>query len=57
MAEVTAEVLKINGTYVDVTALVTKEAHELLFNKGTLIMNISNYAYSMIKQYDYYKTV
>jgi NADPH:quinone reductase-like Zn-dependent oxidoreductase len=49
MAEVTAEVLKINGTYVDVTALVTKEAHEMLFNKGTLIMNISNYAYSMIK--------
>lgn len=55
MAEVTAEVLKINGTYVDVTALVTKDAHEILFNKGTLIMNISNYAYSMIKKYDYYK--
>lgn len=55
MAEVTAEVLKINGTYVDVTALVTKEAHEILFNKGTLIMNISNYTYSMVKQYDYYK--
>lgn len=55
MAKITAEVLKINGTYVDVTALVTKEAHELLFNKGTLIMNISNYAYSMIKKYDYYK--
>lgn len=55
MAEVTAEILKINGTYVDVTALVTKEAHELLFNKGTVIMNISNYAYSMIKKYDYYK--
>ncbi|UKB84964.1 NADP-dependent oxidoreductase [Chryseobacterium sp. MEBOG06] len=55
MAEVTAEVLKINGTYVDVTALVTKYAHELLFNKGTLIMNISNYAYSMIRNYDYYQ--
>ncbi|WP_160139282.1 NADP-dependent oxidoreductase [Chryseobacterium sp. c4a] len=55
MAEVTAEILKINGTYVDVTALVTKKAHELLFNKGTVIMNISNYAYSMIKKYDYYK--
>lgn len=55
MAEITAEVLKINGTYVDVTALVTKEAHELLFNKGTLIMNISNYTYSMVKQYEYYK--
>ncbi|AZA79499.1 NADP-dependent oxidoreductase [Chryseobacterium sp. G0186] len=55
MAEVTAEVVKINGTYVDVTALVTKSAHELLFNKGSLIMNISNYTYSMIKKYDYYK--
>lgn len=55
MSEVTAEVLKINGTYVDVTALVTKDAHEALFNKGTMIMNISNYAYGKIKKYDYYK--
>ncbi|WP_426480636.1 NADP-dependent oxidoreductase [Chryseobacterium sp. R2ACT005] len=55
MSEVTAEVLKINGTYVDVTALVTKDAHETLFNKGTLIMNISNYTYGMIKKYEYYK--
>jgi NADPH:quinone reductase-like Zn-dependent oxidoreductase len=55
MSEVTAKVLKINGTYVDVTALVTKDAHEALFNKGTLIMNISNYTYGMIKKYEYYK--
>lgn len=55
MSEVTAEVLNINGTYVDVTALVTKEAHEILFNKGTLIMNISNYTYGMAKKYEYYK--
>ncbi|WPO90146.1 NADP-dependent oxidoreductase [Chryseobacterium sp. HR92] len=55
MSEVTAEVLKINGTYVDVTALVTKDAHEALFNKGTLIMNISNYTYGMVKKYEYYK--
>ncbi|RLJ23225.1 NADPH:quinone reductase-like Zn-dependent oxidoreductase [Chryseobacterium sp. 7] len=55
MSEVTAEVLKINGTYVDVTALVTKDAHEILFNKGSLIMNISNYTYGMIKKYEYYK--
>ncbi|WP_431612094.1 NADP-dependent oxidoreductase [Chryseobacterium sp. 'Rf worker isolate 10'] len=55
MSEVTAEVLKINGTYVDVTALVTKEAHEALFNKGTLIINISNYTYGMVKKYEYYK--
>ncbi|UEQ76131.1 NADP-dependent oxidoreductase [Chryseobacterium arthrosphaerae] len=55
MAEVTAEVLKINGTYADITALVTKGAHEILFNKGTLIINISNYTYGMVKKYDYYK--
>ncbi|MCP1299460.1 NADP-dependent oxidoreductase [Chryseobacterium sp. S0630] len=55
MSEVTADVLKINGMYVDVTALVTKDAHETLFNKGTLIMNISNYTYGMVKKYEYYK--
>lgn len=56
MSEVTAEVLKINGTYADVTALVTKDAHEILFNKGSLIMNISNYTYGMVKKYEYYKS-
>lgn len=55
MSEVTADVLKINGMYVDVTALVTKDAHETLFNKGTLMMNISNYTYGMVKKYEYYK--
>lgn len=55
MSEVTADVLKINGTYADVTALVTKDAHEILFNKGIVIMNISNYSYSMNKDYQYYK--
>lgn len=55
MSEITAEVLKINGTYVDVTALISKDAHETLFNKGMVIMNISNYSYSMNKDYQYYK--
>lgn len=55
MSEITADVLKINGTYVDVTALISKDAHENLFNKGTVIMNISNYSYSMNKDYHYYK--
>ncbi|MCT2561156.1 NADP-dependent oxidoreductase [Chryseobacterium herbae] len=55
MSEITADVLKINGTYVDVTALISKDAHETLFNKGTVIMNISNYSYSMNKDYQYYK--
>lgn len=55
MSEITADVLKINGMYADVTALVTKDSHETLFNKGTVIMNISNYSYSMNKDYHYYK--
>ncbi|MDQ0780453.1 NADP-dependent oxidoreductase [Chryseobacterium sp. W4I1] len=55
MSEITADVLKINGTYVDVTALISKNAHETLFNKGTVIMNISNYSYSINKEYEYYK--
>ncbi|WP_261513036.1 NADP-dependent oxidoreductase [Chryseobacterium paludis] len=55
MSEVTAEVLKIHGMYIDVTALISKDAKELLFNKGNIIMNISNYTFSMTKNYDYYK--
>ncbi|MEY8761634.1 NADP-dependent oxidoreductase [Chryseobacterium tongliaoense] len=55
MSEVTADILKSNGMYVDVTALISKKAHETLFNKGCLIMNISNYTQSMIKNYKYYQ--
>lgn len=55
ISEITAEVLKINRTYVDVTALTTHESREILFNKGNIIMNISNYTYGMTKNYQYYK--
>lgn len=55
MSEITAKVLKINRTYVDVTALTTHESREMLFNKGNIIMNISNYTYGMTKNYQYYK--
>ncbi|MBK1895192.1 NADP-dependent oxidoreductase [Chryseobacterium paridis] len=55
MSEITAEVLKVHGMYVDVTALISKDAKETLFNKGNIIMNISNYTYSMTRNYDYYK--
>jgi NADPH:quinone reductase-like Zn-dependent oxidoreductase len=55
ISEVISDVLKINSLYVDVTALTTKESRETLFNKGNLIMNISNYTYGMTKNYDYYK--
>ncbi|ASZ13121.1 NADP-dependent oxidoreductase [Chitinophaga pendula] len=54
MSELSAAVLKINGTYVDVTALTTTTAREQLFNTGATILNISNYAYAQPGKYHYY---
>ncbi|SDL58041.1 NADPH:quinone reductase [Pedobacter sp. ok626] len=55
MAETSARLVKVNGTYLDVTALSTTESREILFNNGTTILNISNYAPSLIKKFDYYQ--
>ncbi|MCV9933927.1 NADP-dependent oxidoreductase [Flavobacterium sp. LS1R47] len=55
IGETAARLLKTNGTFLDVTALYTKDLREILFNKGAVIMNISNYAYSADKNYGYYK--
>lgn len=54
ISEVGAEALKLNGTYADVTALSTEKARSSLFNKGATVINISNYAYSLYHQYDWY---
>jgi len=56
IAESAARLLKINGTYLDVTALLTADARETLFHIGASILNISNYAYAAEKNYGYYKT-
>lgn len=55
IGEIAARLLKSNGTFLDVTALSTVESREILFNKGAVIMNISNYVYSADKNYAYYK--
>lgn len=55
IAAIAAGLLKSNGTYLDVTALSTESSREILFNKGAVIMNISNYVYAMDKNYVYYK--
>lgn len=55
IGEIAARLLKSNGTFLDVTALSTEESREILFNKGAVIMNISNYVYAVDKNYDYYK--
>jgi NADPH:quinone reductase-like Zn-dependent oxidoreductase len=55
VAEIAAKLLKINGRYIDVTNFSTPESRGILFSKGATIHNISNYAYGVEKQYDYYK--
>lgn len=55
IAAVVAQLLRTNGTYLDVTAFSTDISREVLFDKGATILNISNYAYSLEKQYSYYK--
>ncbi|OXA69837.1 alcohol dehydrogenase [Flavobacterium aquidurense] len=52
---VAARLLKTNGIYVDVTNFTTPDSREALFSKGAAILNISNYAYSLEKRYNYYK--
>jgi len=55
VAEIAAKLLKINGTFIDVTNFSTPESRGILFSRGATIHNISNYAYGVEKQYDYYK--
>jgi len=55
VAEIAAKLLKINGKYIDVTNFSTPESRGILFSRGATIHNISNYAYGVEKQYDYYK--
>lgn len=55
ISEVAAEVLKVNGTYLDVTFLGTERTRGLLFDKGCVVMNISNYAPSLGNNLDYYR--
>lgn len=54
-AAAAAKLLKINGIYLDVTNFSTSESRNLLFSRGAVIHNISNYAYGLERRFDYYK--
>lgn len=54
-SEVSAEVLKANGIYVNVTHFITPKANDLLFGIGATILNISNFIYAKEKSYDYFR--
>jgi NADPH:quinone reductase-like Zn-dependent oxidoreductase len=57
MSELCSNIVRLNGTYTDVTALSTEEARGNLFNIGAVVMNISNYAYSSKGNFSYYGTL
>ncbi len=47
MSEVSADIIKIEGVYADITFLATEEARDNLFGKAVTILNISNYAHAL----------
>jgi len=54
MSVLCSNLIRLNGTYVDVTSVTTEEARENLFNIGAVVYNISNYAYSLKGNFTYY---
>ncbi|MFB9080760.1 NADP-dependent oxidoreductase [Flavobacterium procerum] len=52
---IVAKLLKINGTYINVTNFSTPESRDILFSRGATIHNISNYAYGLENHFEYYK--
>ncbi|SHG56991.1 NADPH:quinone reductase [Pedobacter caeni] len=50
ISEVTAQILRVNGNYVDVTFHGTKLTHEILFDKAATILNIAEYANIYLNQ-------
>ncbi len=54
-SEISAEVLKANGIYINITHFITQKAHDLLFGIGATILNISNFVYAKEKNYSYFR--
>lgn len=56
LSEISADVLKANGIYANVTHFITKKASDSLFGIGTTILNISNFIYAKEKNYNHLRT-
>ncbi|WPU97921.1 NADP-dependent oxidoreductase [Mucilaginibacter sp. cycad4] len=54
MAETAANVLKMNGNYVDITFLSTSITREILFDKGANIINVAAYAFAIENNLTWY---
>jgi NADPH:quinone reductase len=53
-AEIAASTLKVNGVYADITFLGTQKTRETLFDKGASVLNISNYAFTLDNNLNWY---
>jgi len=56
LSEISADVLKANGIYANVTHFITSKASDSLFGIGTTILNISNFIYAKEKNYNHFRT-
>lgn len=55
LSEISADVLKANGIYANVTHFITKKASDSLFGIGVTILNISNFIYAKEKNYNHFR--
>ena len=56
LSETSADVLKDNGIYANVTHFITPKASDSLFGVGATILNISNFIYAKEKNYQHFRT-
>lgn len=54
MSELCASVIRVNGSYADVTAFETAKARADFFDKGAVVYHISNYAHSLFNNLNWY---
>lgn len=47
LSEMCSTLVKVNGTYVDVTNAITEKARGLLFDKAVTVLHVANYAYTL----------
>lgn len=55
LSEISADVLKANGIYANVTHFITPKANDSLFGIGATILNISNFIYAKEKNYNHFR--
>lgn len=56
LSEISADVLKANGIYANVTHFITPKASDSLFGIGAIILNISNFIHAKEKNYAHFRT-